>query len=364
MLDINNILNKPKNLSMFYTIFMIILIYISVIEAVVQVRNPTLFNNYPFYFNTAEIVILSIFALEFFARILFSSNRLQYIFSLYGLMDIIIIFPSIILMILSYDINILWLRIFLVFRMLRILKLNQYSKNINGIISKLLPYIGVTLGFKALVLMVEIQDWYPVVDNLNIVIGVIGFALAVLLGTKLSVVNSRIYQIEDTVCRIVGSLRDMKYTNGIKDELFIWSRALEKALKSPLADKSKLVSNMRDLTDKLEQTLEKRSIGGPNTAGFHRDVAYLLHRTTARTPIAYENFLKLVTMFYILTVVFAVPGVTGLITTFLIVFVLGGMYFLIDDMDNPLDFDENSVIDVRLDALEHFNKENHNDGSI
>lgn len=358
-MNINNFLNKPTTLmATSYTIFMIILVYISVVESVIQVRNPDFFNSYINYFNILEITILSIFTFEFAVRMIFSSNRFNYIFSLYGMIDIIIIFPSIILMILSYDMNILWLRVFLVFRMLRIIKFTQYSKNINGITSKLLPYLGIALGFKAVILMVEIQEWYPIIDNLKVVIGVIGFALAVLLGTKLSVVNNRIYQIEDTVCRIVGSLRDMKYSHNIKNDLFQWSRALEKTLKSPLSDKIKVVSDMRDLTDKLEQILEKNSIGGPNTAGFHRDVAYLLHRATAKTPIAYENFLKLVTIFYTITVIFAVPGITGLITTFLIVFVLGGMYFLIDDMDSPLDFDDNSVIDVRLDALEYFNKEN------
>lgn len=359
MINVNNFLNKPNTkLAMSYTIFMILLVYLSIIEAVVQVRNPDVFDNYIYYFNILEIGILSIFTIEFTIRVLFSNNRLNYIFSLYGIIDIIIIFPSIILILLSYDANILWLRVLLIFRMLRIVKFAQYSKNINGIVSKLLPYLGVALGFKAVVLMIEIQEWYPTIDNLKVVIGVIGFALAVLLGTKLSVVNNRIYQIEDTVCRIVGSLRDMKYSKNIQNDLLSWSSALEKTLKSPLSNKTKVVSNMRDLTDKLEQTLEKNSIGGPNTAGFHRDVAYLLHRTTAKTPIAYENFLKLVTMFYTITVIFAVPGITGLITTFLIVFVLGGMYFLIDDMDNPLDFDDNSVIDVRLDALEYFNKEN------
>jgi len=359
MININNFLNKPNTpLSIAYTVFMVILVYISVIESVVQVRSPILFDTYSYYFSILEIGILSIFTIEFIARMLFSTNRLKYLFSFYGIIDILIIFPSIILLFLPYEINILWIRVFLIFRMIRIVKISQYSNNFNGITSKLLPYLGVSLGFKAVILMIEMQEWYPEIDNLRIVIGVIGFALAVLLGTKLSVVNNRIYQIEDTVCRIVGSLRDMKYTKNMENELLLWSRALEKTLKAPLKDKTVVVANMRDMTDKLEQTLEKNSIGGPNTAGFHRDVAYLLHRTTAKTPIAYENFLKLVTIFYTLTVIFAVPGITGLITTFLIVFVLGGMYYLIDDMDNPLDFDEYSVIDVRLDALEYFNREN------
>ena len=35
----------------------------------------------------------------------------------------------------------------------------------------------------------------------------------------------------------------------------------------------------RIINDDLEEKLETAGINGPNTAGFHRDVAYLLHRT-------------------------------------------------------------------------------------
>jgi len=114
---------------------------------------------------------------------------------------------------------------------------------------------------------------------------------------------------------------------------------------------------MREQTDMLEEKLEDLGIGGPNTAGFHRDVAYLLHRATAKTPPAYEQFLKYVTISYTLVVIFAVPGLTGLLSSILLVYVLGGMYIVIDDMDNPLDYSEESSIDVRLDALEYYNED-------
>jgi len=42
----------------------------------------------------------------------------------------------------------------------------------------------------------------------------------------------------------------------------------------------------------------------------------------------------------------------------LMVYVLGGMFFLIEDMDDPLSYEDDSFIDVRLDALEFFNKKN------
>jgi len=48
-------------------------------------------------------------------------------------------------------------------------------------------------------------------------------------------------------------------------------------------------------------------------------------------------------------------GLTGFFATFLLVYVLGGLFLLIDDMDRPLDFGGDSLISVRLDPLLQFN---------
>ena len=51
-------------------------------------------------------------------------------------------------------------------------------------------------------------------------------------------------------------------------------------------------------------------------------------------------------------------GIVGLVSSILLVYVLSGIYFLIADMDKPLDFSDDSFIDVRIDALEFFNEVN------
>jgi len=253
------------------------------------------------------------------------------------------------------DVSSLWVRIIKVFRLFRALKFIKHGGILGGITGRLLPYLAVAIAFKGMSVLLEGEEWWPEIKNLNVVIGVVGFSLAVLLGTKLSVVNSRIYAIEDALCRIVGSLRDVHNQGNIAHDLLFWSKSLEKTLKSSSDTKNTMVREMRELTDQLEVNMELQGIGGPNTAGFHRDVAYLLHRATATTPLAYERFLKNVTILYTMVVIFAVPGLTGLLTSVLLVYVLGGMYFLIDDMDAPLDYGDESFIDVRLDALEFYN---------
>jgi len=83
-----------------------------------------------------------------------------------------------------------------------------------------------------------------------------------------------------------------------------------------------------------------------------------LHRVLAKTPAVYDGFLRIVITLYISVLIFIVPGIGGLILTVLMVYVLGGMFFLIEDMDDPLSYEDDSFIDVRLDALEFFNKKN------
>ena len=116
-----------------------------------------------------------------------------------------------------------------------------------------------------------------------------------------------------------------------------------------------MISNLKSETQKLEKGLTRENIGGPNSAGFHRDVEYVLHRATAKIPEALESFLKYMTMTYTCIVIIAIPGFTGFISTVLVTFVLGGSYIIIDDMDSPLDFGPNSFVNARLDSIKQFN---------
>jgi len=339
-----------------YTIFVLFLIYLSILNTVIDVRYHSTFSYFSVCFNVIEYFTVFVFTVEYLLRIICYENRLKYIFSFYGMIDALTILPALIGFTVGGTLNPLWLRAIKIFRLVRLLKFVSLSGSIGGIIGNVLPYLAIAIAFKGIIVMLEVQLWWPKIDNLNVVIGVVGFALAVLLGTKLSVVNARIYAIEDAVCRIVGALRDMQNEANIKKDLLYWSRQLEDALTSPVEIKRKKVREMRHETDLLEKKLSSKGIGGPNTAGFHRDVAYLLHRTTAKTPAAYDAFLKYVTVFYTLVVIFAIPSLTGLISTVLLVYTLGGMYFVIEDMDSPLDYGDHSFIDVRLDALQYYNE--------
>ena len=336
------------------SLFLLFLVYVSITQLIAEFRYPEFVSSNQETFLLVEYLILGIFTIEFGLRITCDPNRWQYLKSFYGIVDLAAIAPGLLAIFLPFTGGLAWLRVFRILRFVRIMKVFRHESR-GGITEALTPYFAIAIGFKAVMVAVEGQDWWPEIGNLNIVLGVVGFSLAILLGTKLQVSNSRLYAIEDAVCRIVGAMRDMQGIKKVWQDISYWAQELESSLIYNGDDKPKKIRDMRLKTDDLEQKLEAAGVGGPNTAGFHRDVAYLLHRTLARTPPVYDKFLETVICTYTAVVITTVPGLTGFFATFLLVYVLGGLFLLIDDMDNPLDLGPNSLISVRLDPLIQFN---------
>ncbi len=72
----------------------------------------------------AEIVIVAIFTLEYFLRLYFAEKKVSYIFSFYGIIDVVAIIPFYI----SSGVDLRSLRVFRLLRLFRILKLVRYSR--------------------------------------------------------------------------------------------------------------------------------------------------------------------------------------------------------------------------------------------
>ena len=336
-----------------YQVFSLVLIFASVFQVVLAAKNPELIGQHQTLFVSVEKVILLFFTVDLLLRVILYRKKFKYLFSFYGLVDVIAVVPGVIGLFFPLANSTSWVRILRIFRVGRVLRTMGGDGIFGGFNGQLMPYIAGAIGFKSLVLVLEEYQWWPKIENLGVILGVVGFALAVLLGTKLRLVNSRMYSIEDAVCRIVGALRLMRHIGNIRTAVNEWAESFEGTIHNPTkAD----VSNMRVATDDLAFKLEAESVGGPNIAGFTRDVSYVLHRVTAHSPVAYERFLKYVTFTYTATVVFVVPGLTGFLASVLVVYTLLGMYLLIDDMDRPLEYSENSFIAADLGPLTVFNE--------
>ena len=220
---------------------------------------------------------------------------------------------------------------------------------ITGILKKLLPYILVTFIMKLIIYFCETKDWWPTIENPGIILGVIGFGIAILLGAKLSVVNARLYSIEDAVCRIVGSLRVLYYKNNLADKTADCATKILDALNNP---SEKNIISVRNEMAFLIKNILSEGHDGPHLAGFTRDVSYVLHRATAEIPIAYEIFLAMTIILYTIIIGLLVPGIGGFFAVFILVFVLFGASILIEDMDHPLD--QSSLIKVNIEPLRFF----------
>lgn len=353
---------KLQKLNKIYDFALIIFVFLSVFSLYIEQANVIFYEDHNDLFKVIELVTIIVFTVDYFVKILLSKHTLSYLKSFEGLIDLISILPFYLGLAGFIDAsNLAWLRVFRILKLTKCITSSREESWLGGVNGLVLPFVVMASMVKLVIFTFEELHYWPKIENVTIIIGVIGFALAILLGTKLNVVYQRLFTIEDTVCRIVGSLRDIRFSEdckNIQQEVLAWSKSLEEFLLSESENKLTSVNEFRYKTDQLEIKFEKNGIGGPQTAGFHRDVAFLIHRATSKTPIAFDHFLVAIMFFYVSVVILLIPSITGFVSTVLIAYVLSGMYFLINDIEHALDFSSESFIDVRLDALINFNKQN------
>jgi voltage-gated potassium channel len=84
---------------------------------------PDLTQSAKSFLRYSEIAIVAIFTLEYLTRVYLSKNRLRFIFSFYGLIDLVAILPFY----LAFAIDLRTLRLVRLLRLARILKLARYN---------------------------------------------------------------------------------------------------------------------------------------------------------------------------------------------------------------------------------------------
>ncbi|NRA68465.1 MAG: ion transporter [Pseudobacteriovorax sp.] len=79
-------------------------------------------------FRISEIIVVTLFTIEYLARVYVSKNKKRYMLSFYGLTDLLAILPAIITL---GFVDLRFARIFRLLRLLRILKFVRYTRSIN-----------------------------------------------------------------------------------------------------------------------------------------------------------------------------------------------------------------------------------------
>lgn len=120
----SNLINKPeKAQGKTFTFFIQALIILSLLTFSLETI-PNLKEWQYLSLQYFEIFCIVIFTVEYILRIVFEKKSVKYIFSFYGIIDLISILPFYI----SLGFDLRSIRIFRVFRLFRILKLTRYNK--------------------------------------------------------------------------------------------------------------------------------------------------------------------------------------------------------------------------------------------
>ena len=86
------------------------------------------------FFTICEWFFVIIFTIEYILRVCFSKNRKEYIFSFYGIIDFIAVFPSYLSLFLAGTTSLLIVRAFRLLRVFRVLKLLKYLEAVKILI--------------------------------------------------------------------------------------------------------------------------------------------------------------------------------------------------------------------------------------
>tara|TARA_B110000211_G_C13838326_1_gene446721 strand:- start:8 stop:712 length:705 start_codon:yes stop_codon:yes gene_type:complete len=110
----------------YFDYFIQSLIFLSLISFSLDTL-PNLSQDTRNFLETFEIISIIIFSIEYLLRVYVSKARLKYIFSFYGIIDILAILPFY----LNRVLDLRFLRAFRIFRVFRALKLMRYNKALN-----------------------------------------------------------------------------------------------------------------------------------------------------------------------------------------------------------------------------------------
>ena len=353
---ISSVLNDPSSLDSFYKKFSylylslsVFLIFATPILLYIELVSNSFYGQYKNIFLSFDMFIIIFFSVDLLMRIYSAEKKISYIFSLNGFIDIVSVVPEWVAMFMGFAGNSAWLRVLRLFRVGKIVTATRGGGILSGFTGVVAVISAGIISTKVLILIIESFGWMPEFDNISLILGLVSFSLAMLLGTKLSVVNGRLNQLEDAITRIVAGIKVFWFTNkDSRKHLTKWMEGFYRLLKNPTPES---VSEMRKKTNDLYRNIGDDGIN-PNLVSFSRDVAFVLNTSLSEVNPYYEKFLQEVTIVFTIVVVCVVPGLTGLVASLILSYIFFGMFYLIEDMDNPLDYSETSLITVNLNSLE------------
>ena len=121
-----------KNFDVILIITILISVFVVLLESI-----PSLNREYGFYFRIVEWIVTILFSIEYIARIFVARKSLSYIFSFFGVIDLLAVLPAYLGLFLTGTGSLLIIRALRLLRIFRIFKLSRYTSEGQVIIDAL-----------------------------------------------------------------------------------------------------------------------------------------------------------------------------------------------------------------------------------
>jgi voltage-gated potassium channel len=151
------VFESDTRLGKLFDVSLLILITISVLTVILE-SVPTLQQHYNSLFFTIEWIVTILFTLEYILRLIIVRRRLGYVFSFFGIIDLLSILPAYLSLILPGSQYLLAIRVLRLIRIFRIFKLTNYVRESHFILIALRnSRFKITVFLTSLMLLVVIM---------------------------------------------------------------------------------------------------------------------------------------------------------------------------------------------------------------
>jgi predicted membrane chloride channel (bestrophin family) len=315
-----------------------------------------------------DLFILGVFTVEYVLRIWAAPRRVQFFFRFFNLIDFFAIAPMYLGILNISGIRSLRLlrlirfsRIFRIFRIFRFQKMfGLLFKLKDTVLEKILPIITIFTVLKIIIYFLEINGYWFEPYNLETMFAVIGFALGIILSQKIGVAYTKFILLEDSIIKIHGILLSL---NSILKEYHkkdVASKVLQEwtDIFHEIVLRSKSKQEFSQINDKLYKEIHKLIEKEANYGNLlllysdlNKEASFIMNRMDALTPRAYDQILHRSTIIYSLLMIVFLPGISGIVATIIATYVLYGMYYVTDEMDDAMTHLEGKLINADIEDL-------------
>ena len=327
----------------------------SIFHIAFTVENPETVQDYVTTIDGIEWAFTVFFTVEIALRIFAKPNPKDYALTRFGLIDILAVAPTWLSLIFPGLPNLNWLRALRLIRLLQIVEVLRKTPGATasgyGLLLQLAPFMAYAFILKTIVVVLEGAGLWWQISGLELVISVIGFAIGVLLSTRLGTVQARLYDFENQVANLAASLRIVR--DNVAEPLLV-KRFTRNLVRFSQGECDAEVPR-RDL-DRIAAA-GPGSVGPPIWINFNQGAQFVLERFSRSVNSEYTRVLRNVIVIYIVAVLLVIPGLTGLLSAALVVYVLGGMFMLVRNMEIPYEPGEGSLINANIEPLLRVDRE-------